>query len=369
MKVLLIDSEQAALDVLELLLSQLEHIEVVGTYTDPQLAFDMLEHSEVDVVFLDIQLGKVHGLQFADVIMSEFPHLSLVFVTARPEFAFEAFEVNAFDYLLKPLDRKRLARTIGNLQEKYEKQEIKEKMVTTQQHLFAQTMGSFHLLDSERNEVKWRTKKVKELFVYLWHNKDKAIHRTRVIEELWRDSQEDKAATILHTTVYQLRKALKNTGIEQPIKLINEQYVLTVPVDSDIEQLKHALQTHEAKSSSIEEIIHLYQGDYLEEENYQWLLSEQQKIKKTFLKYLENYITIIQKDPKQHHLFELCIEKMIQLEPYNEKYSYLLLDHYGKTKNMPKMIRLFKEFKEKWIEELGIDIPKEVEEVYKKYIV
>lgn len=368
MKVLLIDSEQDALDVLELLLSQIENIEVVGTYTDPQLAFDTLEHTSVDVVFLDIQMGKVDGLQFADVVMSEFSHLSLVFVTDRPEFAFEAFEVNASDYLLKPLDRNRLTRTIGNLREKYEKQKIEENAVI-RQRLFVQAMGSFHLLDHEQNEVKWRTKKVKELFVYLWHNKDKPIHRTRIIEELWRDSQEDKAASILHTTVYQLRKALKKTGIEHPVKLINEQYMLTIAVDSDIEQLNRALQIREATPSSIEETINLYQGDYLEEENYHWLLFEQQRIKKAFLQYLEKYIASIQKVPKQHHLFELCIEKMIQLEPYNEKYSYFLLDHYGKTKNMPKMIRLFKEFKEKWIEELGIDIPKEVEEVYKKYIV
>ncbi|MHA6261047.1 response regulator [Sporosarcina sp. CAU 1771] len=368
MKMLLIDSDESALNLLELLLSQMENIQVVGKYTDPRLAYADIEKTKANVIFSDIQLGKIQGLQFADVIMSQFPHLSFVFVTDYTEYAFEAFEVNAFDYLLKPLDQKRLKKTVRNLKEKHLESEHVELIAPKTRRLFARTMGTFHLLDFEQKEVKWRTKKVKELFVYLWHNHKNPLHRTRIIEELWRDTPEDKATTILHTTVYQLRKTLKNVGVEHPVKLINERYVLSVPVDSDIKQLERALETQES-TSCIKEIIDLYQGDYLEEENYLWIQFKQQKIKKELLEYLENFISNVQLDPNHQHLLELCYEKMIRLEPYNEKYSYLLLEHYGKTKNKQKMIHFFKEFKEKWLEELGIDIPIEVEEVYKKYIV
>lgn len=365
MKVVLIDDEQLAIDVMEILLGEMEDIEIVASYTDTKQVLQEFEDVHVDVVFLDMEMGDVHGLEFAEDLMLKFPRIEVVFVTAHSRYALEAFEVNAVDYLLKPVKKDRLKKTIHRLQEKMVSHEEEPEK---EQHLVAHMMGRFQLFDSGKKEVKWRTRKVKELFVYLWHHRGDATHRTRIMDELWGELPDEKAATLMHTTVYQLRKGIKEVGIDNPISLVNEKYVLNVSVESDYARLEQALQSVEMTKSKVEQLITLYQGDYLEEENYHWALPAQQRTKQFFLRSLENYVARMKQDPKQSDYIEICLEKMIQMEPYDEGYIYSLLEHYGEARKTEKMIVLYHEFKNRWIEELGIDIPKEIMNIYTKYI-
>lgn len=365
MKIVLVDDEQLAIDMLEILLGQMEGIEIVRSYTDSKQAFAEIGRLEVDVVFLDMEMDAIHGLAFAEGVLLKYPRMKVVFVTAHSQYAVEAFEVDAIDYLLKPVKKERLEKTIRKLQGKtvvFEDDSKKE------QQLMAHMMGSFQLFGAQKQELKWRTKKVKELFVYLWHHQDDATHRTRIMDELWGELPDERAATLMHTTVYQLRKGLKEIGITNPISLINEKYVLNIAVQSDFLQLENILHTVDVTKSTIEELIDLYQGDYLEEENYHWALPAQQRTKQYFLQCLENYVKRMWHDSKQSYTIEVCLEKMIQMEPYDEGYIYLLLEHYGEVRKTEKMIVLYHEFKNRWIEELGIDVPKDIITLYTKYI-
>src|SRR5690625_4913254 len=113
MKVIIIDDEQLAVDVLEILLNKINGIEIVGKYTDPQMALLDIPKLNIDVDFIDMEMGELHGLEVAEIIQSTYPnHIEIVFVTAYPQFALEAFEVNAIDYLLKPVIQERLETTI-----------------------------------------------------------------------------------------------------------------------------------------------------------------------------------------------------------------------------------------------------------------
>lgn len=369
MKVVLIDDEQLAMDVLIIVLLQIEGIEIAGTYTDARRAFVEIGNLNVDVVFLDMEIGEIHGLEFAEGLMLKFPRIEVVFVTAHTQYALDAFEVNAVDYLLKPVKVERLKKTISKLQDKLKHYGGDRNLTKPpEKQLFAHTMGSFQLFDTEKRAVKWRTKKVKELFVYLWHHKEDATHRTRIMDELWGELPDEKAATLLYTTVYQLRKGIKEIGIENPISLINEKYVLNVVIESDFKELENALQSVDITGMTIEKLIDLYQGDYLGEEDYHWALSIQQKIKQSFLRYLEKSLTIVEDNEKKSYYIEVCLAKMIQMEPYNEEYIYLLLNHYGQVRKTEKMITLYHEFKKRWIEELGLDVPKEIIRIYTKHI-
>jgi len=364
MKVIIVDDELLAIEVLEILISRIDEVEIVGKYTNPHEAIVDLKNLDVDVIFLDMEMGSVHGLQFAEEIMGEFPRIEIVFVTGHAQFALEAFEVNAIDYLLKPVNFNRLNKTIEKLQEKLLLYNQKSDQINIKkQGSSIQAMGSFKLFDTERNEVKWRTKKVKELFAYLWQHREKVTTRSRIIEELWGGLPEDRAATLLHTTVYQVRKAIRDIGYENPVKLVNDQYMLNVEFESDFDQLRELLKSHSWNRYSINKTIELYKGDYMEEENYRWTHSEQHAVKQSFLTYLEGYVA-----SEENDIALICLAKMSQLEPYNEQYVYMLLDYYGRTKKTEKMIHLFQEFKRNWIEELGIDLPEEVVDVYEKYL-
>lgn len=369
MKVVLVDDEQLAIDVLEILLGKIEDIEVVGTFTNPLFLLDELDRLDVDVLFLDMEMGSLHGLEIAEKIMTHYPQIDIVFVTAHPQFAVEAFEVNAIDYLLKPVSSDRLEKALEKLKGKqFVHQQNKEANVLTGKHPFAQTMGTFHLLDHQKNEVKWRTRKAKELFAYLFHHKGKSVSRDHIIDDLWGDIAEDRATTIMHTTVYQLRKVIRSLGYENPVTLTNEQYMLNLEVESDFDQLKEIMQSPKLSQSLVEKAINLYAGDYLEETGYFWALPVQQEIKQTFLSYLESYVLDMESKKDQSRFIGRCLEKMINLEPYNEQYVHLLLNHYGKTNNMSELIAFFERFKKSWIDELGIDIPEDIEEVYKEYM-
>ncbi|MBE1556630.1 response regulator [Sporosarcina limicola] len=370
MKVLLVDDEQLAIDVLEILLGKLEGIEIVGKYTDPQIAFQELGKVEVDALFLDMEMGGIHGLQFAEKLMTSFPCIDVVFVTAYPQFAMEAFEVNAIDYLLKPVNIERLTKAVSKIRERKKLYEgMKQKLEVEECPLFIRSMGAFHLLDSSLNEVKWRTKKSKELFAYLWHHRGDAIHRARIIEDLWPGLPDDRAATLLHTTVYQVRKKIKEMGINNPIKLMNEQYMLNVDVPSDYGLLKEILQSTQKTEKNIEKIMGLYQGHYVEEEDYHWALHEQSTLKRFLLNYFEEYISSEKKNKDSFYMIEHCLDKMIELEPYSENYIILLLRHYGETHNKQRMVAYFQVFKKMWIDELGLDLPQEIVTLYNEYII
>ncbi|WP_180968092.1 response regulator [Cytobacillus massiliigabonensis] len=369
MRVLLIDDEKLALDMLEVLLNKMDGMEIVGKYQNPEHALENLNRLKVDVIFLDMDMGGVHGIKFARKLVGEYSHIIIIFVTAHPQFALDAFDVDAIDYLLKPVSITRLSKAIAKAKDRlkviklYDNSEI----VQTSESLYAYTMSNFRLKDYKQNVIKWRTKKVKELFVFLWHNRDIPIHKARIIEELWPNTDADKAMVLLHTTVYQLRKALKKNGIEKPVALLNDQYVLSVPLTSDIHELEELIQSEKVLPENVERVLELYSGDYLEEEGYSWATQHQLFLRQSFISYLDQFISDSMKNQVNHQLVEASLEKMLQLDIYNETFMQKLLKHYGETNNYKKLQIFFEKVKNQFVGELGIDVPKELKDIFTNY--
>ena len=106
MRILIVDDEAPARRRLRRLLGQLGELDVVGEARDGHEARDEIERLSPDVVFLDIHLPRLDGL----ALVAQEKHLPpIVFVTAYDQFAVRAFEVGALDYLLKPIQERRLA--------------------------------------------------------------------------------------------------------------------------------------------------------------------------------------------------------------------------------------------------------------------
>ena len=115
-RVLLVDDEPMANTILRHLLKDFPAVEVAGDCTEPEAALEFCAVQPVDAVFLDIEMPRVKGMELADKIRRLLPEVRLVFVTAYPDHALRAFDVNAMDYLLKPVDRDRLAITVARLE-------------------------------------------------------------------------------------------------------------------------------------------------------------------------------------------------------------------------------------------------------------
>ena len=119
MKALIVDDERLARKELMEMLETYANVEIIGEAQNADEAHKFLETQKPDVVFLDIQMPEVDGFQF----LNSLAHVpfEVVFVTAFDEYALRAFEVNALDYLLKPIDQNRLHQVIERLSKKTRK--------------------------------------------------------------------------------------------------------------------------------------------------------------------------------------------------------------------------------------------------------
>jgi two-component system response regulator LytT len=112
-RALVVDDEAPARSELRYLLDAHGDVEVVGEAASVREALALAEAHSPDVVFLDIELPGLTGLQGAPLL-----HAPIVFVTAHAGYAVDAFAVEAFDYLLKPVDPERLGRVLERLRER-----------------------------------------------------------------------------------------------------------------------------------------------------------------------------------------------------------------------------------------------------------
>jgi len=110
-RALVVDDEPRARQFLEKLLGEHSEVEVVGTAKSGAEALARIEQLRPDVVFLDIHMPDLSGLEVARQLARAGPPV-VVFVTAYDRYAIEAFEVAALDYVLKPIRRERLAETV-----------------------------------------------------------------------------------------------------------------------------------------------------------------------------------------------------------------------------------------------------------------
>ena len=108
LRAVLVDDEQLARDELGYLLGQVGGVEVIGQAGNGLEALTTIERLQPDVVFLDVQMPGLTGFEVARRIVVGHAPSQIIFVTAYDQHAIEAFEVNAVDYLLKPVDPARL---------------------------------------------------------------------------------------------------------------------------------------------------------------------------------------------------------------------------------------------------------------------
>lgn len=120
LKALIVDDEYPAREELRFRLEKYEDVEIIGEATNAREAMRLIEALDYDVVFLDVQMPGVNGMDLARQLRARPVPPRLVFVTAHDHYAVPAFEMRAVDYLLKPFDEDRLAETIQRLREAHQ---------------------------------------------------------------------------------------------------------------------------------------------------------------------------------------------------------------------------------------------------------
>lgn len=116
MKTLIIDDERLARKELSSLLSEYTELEIIGECENGAAAIEAINKEKPELIFLDVQMPDMTGFEVMEAIEGEKP--AVIFISAYDHYALKAFEVNALDYLLKPLDPKRLDTTLKDLASK-----------------------------------------------------------------------------------------------------------------------------------------------------------------------------------------------------------------------------------------------------------
>lgn len=162
MKVVIIDDERLARQELKSMLATYSGIEIAGECGDARSAIETVNSIKPDVIFLDIQMPGKTGFD----LLEELTFVpEVVFVTAHDEYAIKAFEVNALDYLLKPVQAVRLSDTIKKLSDRLQEQkgpgeklnvlaENDQVFVKDGERCWFVRLGDVRLLESEGNYVR-----------------------------------------------------------------------------------------------------------------------------------------------------------------------------------------------------------------------
>ncbi|MCC9071433.1 response regulator transcription factor [Flavobacterium sp. F-65] len=111
-KCIIVDDEPPATRILKNYVEKVSFLEEIGIFNDSLKALEFINSNKVDVVFLDIQMPQLTGLQLSKILSKE---VKIIFTTAYPDFALEGYELNAVDYLLKPIAFERFYQAVSKL--------------------------------------------------------------------------------------------------------------------------------------------------------------------------------------------------------------------------------------------------------------
>ena len=127
MRCIAVDDEKLVLDLLVDNISQVPYLHLVKACRNAMEAIEILQSEKIDLIFLDIQMPKLSGLQFIQTLQQ--PPM-IILVTAYEKYALESYNLNVVDYLLKPVEPKRLADALQKLQLEEDKEPISDHTIS-----------------------------------------------------------------------------------------------------------------------------------------------------------------------------------------------------------------------------------------------
>lgn len=329
-RAVLIDNEPLALHYFQNKLQNFQQIEVIKTFTSVKLFLNSLPSLEFEVIFLEIKLDELNGLEVADIIKSNHPHVIVIFITSYSEFAIQAYEIGGLDYLLKPISQARLQKTISRIEHEFSMQQLVQQ--TSNTILNVQCFNQFATY-SNNSLVSFKTEKTKELFAYFILHPNMPIHRDVLIEILWPNLDYVRAKSNLHTALSYLRKTLNNMGYTNCIIFSNKYYIFEKPnILCDLYEFQDCFNDFKKSDyppiTLINQCLAIYKDGLLVFDDYEWATSDRDKLTKSYIELLEKgFQTSIATETEKAIDY---LKRLIEFDPYNEhkleQYLQLLIN-------------------------------------------
>ncbi len=164
---LLIDDEPPALRLLSNFVQRMSFLKITAQLHNPIEALEMIEKGGIDVLFLDIQMPNLTGIQLAKIVKQK---VQIIFMTAYPQFALESYDVNAIDYLLKPFEFERFYEAVLKL--KVSPENFSDNSKGDVDYLFVKTGGKNNFERISHNDICYVEASRNYIIIYL---KDRRI--------------------------------------------------------------------------------------------------------------------------------------------------------------------------------------------------
>lgn len=347
MKAIIIDDEVPSLILFKLIIAKYEYIEIIKEYTNPSDALVQIPSLSPDVIFIDIEMPNLNGIELAKKIKEHDENIQVVFVTAYEKYALNAFEVSAVNYILKPITEEDLSITINRLMKNYNNQ--RHLLKTGSEALKIVAFGGFQVYGmNEHTMISFPTKKVQELFAYFVYHRDKQLDKWQLCEILWPDSSPKNAEHSLHSSISRMRHCLKEAGVMDVLSRNKSHY------RSEFVEFKCDLWEFEvfvARNPIVinenivqfERMIELYQGNLFGTEDYIWALDLRENLHEEYLNILKKVINYYI-NLKNHHQSEQYLRKFIELSPYDEEIMVMLMNVYADAGNKLELIHAYNRF-------------------------
>ena len=350
----LLDDEMPALDLLRQMLEETGRYLVSGAFQHAHEAETFLLTHCPDVVFLDVEMREINGIQFADLVRHHCPGTEIVFITAHSNHALEAYRLDALGYLLKPLHEREIDRITIRLEKVCGKADTDKEAIPD-----IRLFGRMEVLGAtDGKPIRWRTSKTEELFSFLYLQQESFIHKEKILEALWPEYGSDRSQPLLYTTMYQLKKSLHSSGIHMEMICANSCYRMMIrDRTSDVHlfdglcQLENPADTLDP--ARIVQILKLYRGDLLDQHGYLWSDSLQRIYQE---RYAEQSIRLadLHAANGESDLFEAIMKQAIERLPWQETLHRKLLSHYMSMGKRTAFLAHYKEMEKNMREELGI---------------
>lgn len=277
-KVAIIDDEQLAVDNLSYILSEFKDIEVVGRFTDSLHLLKFLQGNKVHLIFMDIEMPEISGLELAEQVTAIDKDIEVVFATAYNQYAIKAFEVNAIDYILKPLSKPRIERTIEKIKGRIAHKLTKEVEVPK---VFIKCLGGYDIYINGE-VVPFKVSKAKEILAYLINANGKSLGWMTIADDIWPDSYDDKKLmNNFHVASHALRTFLNENNISDIFDYSRNLYRIdSTKFDCDFIQLNNVYNEFRKTNQVIVSPATFDVGEYFEDMPYLWSYPTADKVEK-----------------------------------------------------------------------------------------
>lgn len=418
MRAIIVDDERIVAEHIGHMLTE-AGVDVVGIYTNPLEVFDAVRNLLPDVLFLDIEMPAMNGLELAERLITPGYDYEVVFVTGYNKYAVDAFGVNALDYLLKPINKEKLQKTLAKVQSRREfmdryrhkNMSIRSKtdwqpdlghpnqsliLDSSDQSVYSGNsvdqnnsvqsnrpkenikvtlFGKLSVIADGRSEpIKWITAKCAELFAYLIiHKEEREISKWRLLEDIWPENNTEKGYINLRSTISRTNKSLRDydAGI---VIICSENFYRLEAFDAvleidcfELEKLVlSGVKITPENVVDVEMVVFNYVRMLLEDLDSDWARVPREICHRNFTEVargLLRYYDRIGAEPlKSFRLVELILRH----DPYEEEARMNALRLHWRMGGNKKLDSYYREYEHFLMTDLGIGVDASMKKVYRE---